>query len=202
MKVICVGRNYVDHAAELRNPVPESPLLFMKPSTALLLDAKPFYHPEHSDNIHYEVEILVKIKKNGKHIDQKFATNYYDEIGLGIDFTARDTQDKLKNAGHPWELAKAFDHSAVIGKFVPKSTLNLENIQFDLAKNNEIVQVGQTKDLIFSIDYLITYMSKFFTLQQGDIIFTGTPAGVGKVSIGDNYVGRIEGIKVLECSIK
>lgn len=202
MKIICIGRNYHDHAAELNNPVPSSPLIFMKPSTALLLDDKPFYHPAHSENIHYEVEILVKIKKNGKHIDQKFSHTYYDEIGLGIDFTARDTQDKLKAVGQPWELAKAFDHSAVVGKFVHKDTLDLSNIKFDLAKNDVIVQNGQTKDLIFSIDYLISYISTYFTLQVGDIIFTGTPAGVGKISIGETYKGRIEGQDVLYCQIK
>jgi acylpyruvate hydrolase len=202
MKIICIGRNYHEHAAELNNAVPTSPLIFMKPSTALLLDDKPFYHPSHSDNIHYEVEILVKIKKNGKHIDQKFANTYYDEIGLGIDFTARDTQDKLKSLGHPWELAKSFDHSAVVGKFVPKESLDLNNIKFNLSKNGHIVQNGETKDLIFGIDFLISYISTYFTLQLGDIIFTGTPAGVGKISIGDEYKGTIEGKDLLFCQIK
>jgi acylpyruvate hydrolase len=202
MKIICVGRNYIDHAKELNNDVPSSPLIFMKPSTALLTDGKPFYHPDWSDNIHYECEIIVKIKKNGKHIDQKFSPSYYDEIGLGIDFTARDMQDGLKSKGHPWELAKAFDHSAVVGNFIPKTDLDLDNIRFSFDLNGVTVQNGETKDLIFSIDYLISFISKFFTLQQGDLIFTGTPAGVSNVKLGDKMIGRIGDLELLSCEVK
>lgn len=202
MKIICVGRNYIDHAKELNNPIPSSPLIFMKPSTALLTDGKPFYHPDFSDNIHYELEIVLKICKNGKSIQENFAPSYYAQIGLGIDFTARDLQDTLKDKGQPWELAKAFDHSACIGDFVDKSELDLNSIKFELHKNGEIVQKGDTADLIFKFDYLISYISQFFTLQVGDLIFTGTPAGVGKVNIDDHYEGFLEGNSRLNCKIK
>jgi 2-keto-4-pentenoate hydratase/2-oxohepta-3-ene-1,7-dioic acid hydratase in catechol pathway len=202
MKIICVGRNYVDHAKELNNPVPESPVIFLKPQTALLSGNKPFYHPDFSQNIHHEIEVVLKIKKNGKSVNQKFAQDYYDEIGLGIDFTARDLQDNLKAKGQPWELAKAFDNSAVIGNFVQKSELNLENISFNLRKNNTIVQQGETRDLIFNFDYLISYISNFFTLQMGDLIYTGTPAGVGKIEIGDQLIGSLEGRELFQCAIK
>jgi 2-keto-4-pentenoate hydratase/2-oxohepta-3-ene-1,7-dioic acid hydratase in catechol pathway len=202
MKIICVGRNYIDHAKELNNPIPSSPLIFMKPSTALLTDSKPFYHPDFSDNIHYELEIVLKICKNGKSIQENFAPSYYAQIGLGIDFTARDLQDTLKDKGQPWELAKAFDHSACIGDFVDKSELDLNSIKFELHKNGKIVQKGDTADLIFKFDYLISYISQFFTLQVGDLIFTGTPAGVGKVNIDDHYEGFLEGNSRLICKIK
>jgi acylpyruvate hydrolase len=202
MKIICIGRNYIDHAKELNNPVPSNPVIFLKPNTALLTGDKPFYHPDFSSNIHHEIEIVLKIKKNGKSINQKFSSDYYEEIGLGIDFTARDIQDKLKEKGHPWEIAKAFDNSAVIGNFINKSKLNIENIKFDLKKNDKIVQMGETKDLIFGFDYLISYVSNYFTLQVGDLIYTGTPAGVGKVEIGDELIGSIEGSEVLSCKIK
>lgn len=202
MKIICVGRNYVEHANELNNPVPDAPLLFMKPSTALLTEGKPFYHPAFSENIHYELEVVLKICKNGKAIGTSFASSYYDEVGLGIDFTARDIQDKCKQKGHPWEVAKAFDHSAVVGSFVNKDTLDISNVHFQLLKNGEIVQDGKTSDLLFTFDYLISYISTFFTLQKGDLIFTGTPAGVGKINIGDHYEGMLEGNKMLECHIK
>jgi 2-keto-4-pentenoate hydratase/2-oxohepta-3-ene-1,7-dioic acid hydratase in catechol pathway len=202
MKIICIGRNYIDHAKELNNPVPKSPIIFMKPSTALLRDGKPFYHPDFSQNIHHELEVVLKISKNGKSIAQHFASNYFDEIGLGIDFTARDIQDVCKEKGHPWELAKAFDHSAVIGNFVSKSSLNTSEITFNLLKNGIATQIGNTKDLIFSFEYLISYISQYFTLQKGDLIYTGTPSGVGKVSIGDHLEGWLENQKLLDCTIK
>ena len=202
MKIICIGRNYIDHAKELNNPVPKAPLIFMKPSTALLTEGKPFYHPDFSSNIHYELEVVLKICKNGKAIQAQFASGYYDQIGLGIDFTARDLQDQCKDKGHPWEIAKAFDHSAVVGSFTDKSLLNSGEIKFQLSKNGSKVQDGNTKDLIFNFDYLISFISQYFTLQTGDLIFTGTPAGVGKIAIGDHYEGMMEGVKMLDCKIK
>ncbi|MBK9734150.1 MAG: fumarylacetoacetate hydrolase family protein [Saprospiraceae bacterium] len=202
MKIFCIGRNYRDHALELNNPLPEVPLIFMKPATALLTDNKPFYHPDFSNNIHYELEVVLKISKNGKQIDQKFASAYYDQIGLGIDFTARDLQDQCKDKGHPWEIAKSFDYSAAIGKFIPVTEVDLDSIKFQMKQNDKIVQQGDTKDLIFDFDYLISYVSKYFTLQQGDLLFTGTPAGVAKISIGDHLEGILEGNKLLDCKIK
>lgn len=202
MKIICIGRNYIDHAKELNNPVPKNPIIFMKPSTALLKDSKPFYHPDFSENIHHELEVVLKVSKNGKAIDEKYANDYYDAIGLGIDFTARDIQDKCKEKGHPWEIAKAFDHSAVIGEFIDKEKLNVSAVKFQLFKNGDLTQEGNTNDLIFNFGYLISYISGYFTLQKGDLIFTGTPAGVGKVSIGDHLEGYLEGSKMLDCRIK
>jgi acylpyruvate hydrolase len=202
MKIICVGRNYAEHAKELKNEIPTAPLIFMKPSTALLTEGKPFYHPDFSSNIHYELEVVLKISKNGKAINQSFASGYYEEIGLGIDFTARDLQDSLKSKSSPWELAKAFDHSACIGAFLPKTDLDIDSLHFQLIKNGETVQNGDTSDLIFSFDYLISYISKFITLQKGDLLFTGTPAGVGKIEIGDQYSGVLEGKELLSCQIK
>ncbi len=202
MKIICIGRNYIEHAKELNNPVPKSPLVFMKPSTALLLDNKPFYHPDFSNEIHYELEVVLKIKKNGKHIEPQFANAYFDEVALGLDFTARDLQDACKVKGHPWEMAKAFDKSAAVSKFRDIKTLDSKEIKFQLYKNDELVQDGNTKDLIFNFEYLIFYISQFFTLQTGDLIFTGTPSGVGKVSIGDQLKGYLEGELMLECEIK
>ncbi len=202
MKIFCIGRNYADHAAELNNPVPKKPMIFMKPATALLLEDKPFYHPEFSNNIHYELEVVLKIKKNGKHIQPQFASTYFDQIGLGIDFTARDLQDECKQKGHPWEIAKAFDNSAVLSSFFSIDNYNKENIKFSLLVNGEERQIGATKDLIFSFEDLICYISTFFTLQQGDIIFTGTPAGVGQINIGDKLEGLLEGQKILSCEIR
>ena len=202
MKILCIGRNYADHAKELNNPVPEAPLMFMKPSTALLTEGKPFYHPDFSSNIHYELEVVLKICKNGKAIQPQFAATYFEEVGLGIDFTARDLQDVCKQKGHPWEIAKAFDHSAVVGQFVSKTSMPSGHIRFQLIKNGIVVQDGNTEDLIFSFEYLISYISRFFTLQTGDLIFTGTPAGVGKIAIGDRLEGVLEGEKILECEIK
>ncbi|MGB1246974.1 MAG: fumarylacetoacetate hydrolase family protein, partial [Flavobacteriaceae bacterium] len=192
MKIICVGRNYSDHIKELSNQRPEEPVLFMKPDSAVILKNNPFIIPTFSEDIHYEVEILIKIKKIGKHIDRAFASEYYDEIGLGIDFTARDLQSRLKSKGLPWERAKGFDGSAMIGRFVDKSSLgNLEELDFSLEKNDVTVQQGNTRDMLWSIDELIEYVSKYFTLKIGDIIFTGTPSGVGPVTAGDSLKGKI-----------
>lgn len=202
MKIICIGRNYRDHAKELDNPVPEIPLVFMKPSTALLINNKPFYHPEFSNEIHYEVEVVLRICKNGRHIQPDFVQDYYDKIGLGIDFTARDIQKKCKEKGHPWEIAKAFDHSAVVGKFFDADQFDCNNIEFSLKKNEVTVQQGNTRDLIFDFSYLMQYISSRFTLHIGDLIFTGTPAGVGPIKIGDQLVGFIGPDQVFSCSIK
>lgn len=192
MKIIAIGRNYIDHAKELNNPVPTSPVIFMKPDTALLKDNKDFYYPDFSTDIHYECELVFRICNEGKHVSPKFAHKYYDAIGLGIDFTARDIQSKHKEKGLPWELAKAFDHSAVISPLIAKEEFeNLHDIEFSLQKNQQIVQQGSTKDMIFSIDELIVYISKFITLRKGDLIYTGTPVGVGPIAIGDKFEGFI-----------
>jgi 2-keto-4-pentenoate hydratase/2-oxohepta-3-ene-1,7-dioic acid hydratase in catechol pathway len=203
MKIIAIGRNYAEHAKELNNPVPSMPVIFMKPDTAILKDNKPFYHPEFSSDIHHEIELVLKISKEGKHIAEKFAGNYFEEIGLGIDFTARDIQQKHKEKGLPWELAKAFDNSAPISKFIPKSNfkdLNSLNIRLDL--NGKTVQIGNTKDLLFSYEYIIAFVSKYITLKKGDLIFTGTPQGVGKVTIGDHLAGYLENEKLLDFDIR
>jgi 2-keto-4-pentenoate hydratase/2-oxohepta-3-ene-1,7-dioic acid hydratase in catechol pathway len=203
MKIFCIGRNYIDHAIELGNDIPSEPLVFMKPATALLQNNKPFYHPDFSDNIHFECEIILKIGKNGKNISEKFAHKYIKEIGLGIDFTARDWQDKLKAKGHPWEIAKAFNHSAVVGQFIPIDNIaDKENISFHLLKNNEKVQLGNTKNMIFKAEKIIHYLSRFFELQQGDLIYTGTPEGVGKIAIGDVLEGYLENTEMFRCEIK
>lgn len=203
MKIICIGRNYTDHIAELANEKPTEPVIFLKTDTSVLLKNFPFVIPEFSKDVHYEVEILVKINKVGKYIDAKFAHKYYDEIGLGIDFTARDLQEKLKAKGLPWEKAKAFDGSAVIGEFLPKETFeNLENINFSLLKNQETVQQGNTHLMLWKIDELIAYISQYFTLKKGDIIFTGTPKGVGKISENDILTGFIENKKMFEIKVK
>lgn len=203
MKIIAVGRNYINHAKELNNPVPESPVLFMKPDTAVLKDNKDFYYPDFSTDIHYEVEVVLRVCKEGKHVSEKFAHKYYDAIGLGIDFTARDIQQRQKEKGLPWELAKAFDHSAVISSLVPKEEFgDLANLDFSLQKNSETVQQGNTKDVIFEFDYLIAYISRYFTLRKGDLIFTGTPEGVGPVSIGDKLVGYLQGKEMFNCTVK
>jgi len=193
MKLICIGRNYVDHIAELQNERPSDPIVFLKPDSAILLKQHPFVIPEFSDDVHYEVEILIKINKIGKYIDTKFAHNYYNEIGLGIDFTARDLQNQLKSKGLPWEKAKAFDGSAVVGEFFQKTDFSdLNNLNFKLLKNSEAVQIGNTQQMLWNIDEIIAYVSQFFTLKIGDIIFTGTPAGVGKVMSNDVLEGYIE----------
>ncbi|MGL2966711.1 fumarylacetoacetate hydrolase family protein [Flavobacterium sp. XGLA_31] len=203
MKIICIGRNYVKHIEELNNERPDEPVIFLKPDTAVLSDKTAFVIPEFSNDIHHEVEILVKINKVGKYIDAKFAHKYYDQIGLGIDFTARDLQAKLKEKGLPWEKAKAFDGSAIIGDFLPKNDfVSTENITFELTKNGESVQQGNTEHMLWKIDEIIAHVSQYFTLKTGDIIFTGTPEGVGKVSPGDVLEGFIENKKVLRLHIK
>lgn len=203
MKIIAIGRNYAEHAKELNNPVPTVPVIFMKPDTAVLKDNKPFYHPEFSTDIHHEIELVLKISKEGKHIAQKFASTYFDEIGLGIDFTARDIQQKHKEKGLPWELAKAFDNSAPISKFIPKSEFkDLNNLNLRLDLNDNTVQEGNTKDLLFSFEYIIAFVSQYITLKKGDMIFTGTPKGVGKVNIGDHLCGYLENKKMLDFHIR
>jgi 2-keto-4-pentenoate hydratase/2-oxohepta-3-ene-1,7-dioic acid hydratase in catechol pathway len=207
MKIICIGRNYVDHAKELNNPVPKQPMIFMKPPSALLVNNKPLYYPEFTKNLHYEAEIVLKIARNGRHVQPEFASKYYSKIAFGIDFTARDIQDQLKEKGHPWEIAKGFDGSAALSEFISLKDLDDPTaIEFRLTKNGADVQVGNTSDLIFQFDYLITYISQFFKLQQGDLIYTGTPAGVGPVQINDKLEGYINTkngeIKLLKCQIK
>ena len=203
MKLICIGRNYTDHIKELENEKPTDPVVFLKPDTSILLKKMPFFIPEFSDDVHHEVEVLVKIKKVGKYIDKKFAHKYYDEIGLGIDFTARDLQAQLKAKGLPWEKAKAFDGAAVIGKWLPKSQFkDVNNISFSLKKNDDLVQSGNTELMLWKIDELIEYVSKYFTLKIGDIIFTGTPAGVGKVFANDNLKGYVEDKEMFSIKIK
>ncbi len=202
MKIICIGRNYSEHIEELSNERPSSPVVFLKPDSAILPKNNPFFIPQFSEEVHHEIEVLIKINKVGKHIATKFAHKYYDEIGLGIDFTARDIQQQCKEKGLPWEKAKAFDGSAVIGKFYPKSSFDLENIPFQLLKNNEIVQDGNTNAMLWKIDELISYVSQYFTLKKGDIIFTGTPADIGKVSENDVLIGMIKDFKAFEIKIK
>lgn len=207
MKIICIGRNYVDHAVELNNPIPKQPLVFMKPPSALLVNNKPLYYPEFTKDLHYEAEIVLKVSKNGRHVQPAFADDYYDQIAFGIDFTARDLQSKCKEKGHPWEIAKGFDGSAVISSFIPLDQVNpSEGIQFEMKKNGNLVQQGDTRDLIFSFGAIISYVSKFFKLQMGDLIYTGTPAGVGAVQIGDRLEGFIQtynGLRpMLSCEIK
>ena len=202
MKIICIGRNYAKHIEELANERPEHPVVFLKPDSAILPRKNPFFIPPFSDDIHYEVEVLVKINKVGKHISEKFASKYYDEIGLGIDFTARDVQAKCKEKGLPWEKAKAFDGSAVVGEFYPKEAFELENLKFQLIKNDLLVQDGNTKEMLWKIDALISYVSQYFTLKKGDIIFTGTPAGVGRVVENDVLVGTIEGKEAFHIRVK
>ncbi|NPA68199.1 MAG: fumarylacetoacetate hydrolase family protein [Chlorobi bacterium] len=202
MKIICIGRNYLDHAKELNNKVPDKPMFFLKPETSLLLKNRDFYYPEFSNEIHYETEIVIKINRLGKYIEEKFAHRYYSEIGLGIDFTARDLQKKCKEKGHPWEIAKAFEHSAPLSSvFINKKDLP-ENINFKLELNGKTVQNGNTADMIFSVDKIISYISQFFTLKIGDLIFTGTPAGVGEVHIGDNLKGYIENKLMFDFNVK
>lgn len=203
MKIICIGRNYVDHIAELQNEKPSEPVVFLKPDSAILLKQHPFVIPEFSNDIHHEIELIVKINKVGKYIDTKFAHKYYDEISVGIDFTARDLQKELKAKGLPWEKAKAFDGSAVIGDFLPKSQFNsLENVTFELTNNNKTVQKGNTAHMLWKIDELISFVSQYFTLKIGDIIFTGTPAGVAAVKPDDVLEGFLEENKLFSIQIK
>ena len=203
MKLICIGRNYADHIKELSNERPDDPVIFIKPDSAVLPKEQDFYIPEFSENIHYEVEVLVKIKKVGKHIDEKFAHTYYEEIGLGIDFTARDLQAKLKEKGLPWEKAKGFDGAAVIGKWLPKSDIiDFDNMNFSLFKNGKEVQKGNTGSMLWKIDELISYVSQFFMLKKGDVIFTGTPTGVGRVVANDYLSGVLEGHELFTLKIR
>ncbi|MWB95950.1 2-hydroxyhepta-2,4-diene-1,7-dioate isomerase [Flavobacterium sp. GA093] len=203
MKIICIGRNYTNHIAELKNERPEEPVVFMKPDSAVLLKQHPFVIPEFSEEIHHEIEIIVKINKVGKYIEPKFAHKYYDEISVGIDFTARDLQDKLKSKGLPWEKAKAFDGSAVIGDFLPKTDfVSMENLTFELTNNSVPVQKGDTSLMLWKIDELISYVSQFFTLKIGDIIFTGTPEGVAAVKPNDVLEGFLENKKLFRIQVK
>lgn len=203
MKIICIGRNYAEHAKEMKSEVPTEPVFFLKPETALLKNSKDFYYPDFTKDLHHEVEIVLKISKNGKHIAEEFAHNYYNEIGIGIDFTARDLQMKCKEKGLPWEKAKAFDNSAPVSDFIPKEKFaSLTNLSFNLNINGKLRQQGNTKDLIFSNEKVIAYVSKFITLKTGDLIFTGTPEGVSAVNIGDVLEASIENQKLLTLNIK
>ena len=203
MKIICIGRNYADHISELNNERPSEPVIFLKPDTAILPKKTPFVIPEFSKDVHHEVEVLVKICKVGKYISPKFAHKYYDEIGLGIDFTARDLQNMLKEKGLPWEKSKAFDHSAIIGDFLPKNNyFSLENINFELRKNSEVVQKGSTSMMLWNIDEIVSHVSQFFTLKKGDIIFTGTPKGVAAVKENDVLEGFLEGKQMFKIHVK
>ena len=203
MKIICIGRNYVDHVKEMQAALPTEPVFFLKPDTSLLKDNQPFYLPSFSKEMHHEIELVLKITKNGKNIDPEFAYKYYDEIGIGIDFTARDIQAMCKEKGLPWEKAKAFDNSSPIGEFIHKDKLgDLKNIHFKLLINGKVVQKGNSKDLIFSFDTIIAAVSKFITLKTGDLIYTGTPEGVGPVKIGDRLECFIEEQKLLDFEIK
>lgn len=203
MKIICIGRNYIDHAKELNNPVPAEPVFFMKPDTSLLINNKPFFYPPFTNDLHHEVELVVPIRKVGKTIDRKFAHRYYHEIGIGIDFTARDLQQKAKEKGLPWEIAKGFEGSAPISKFIPLSDLeDPSNIMFRLDINGKTVQLGYSKDMIFSIDEIISYVSRFFPLKTGDLIFTGTPSGVGPVQINDRLQAFIGDKMMMDFTIK
>lgn len=202
MKIICIGRNYADHAKELKNDIPTKPLFFVKPDSALLRNNQPFYYPDFSKNIHHEIEVVIKIDKLGKNIEQEFAHKYYSEFTLGIDFTARDLQDECKTKGLPWEIAKGFDGSAVIGKFMKMKDYDLNQLSFQLTKNDNLVQDGNTKDMIFSFDAIIAHVSKFMTLKIGDYIYTGTPKGVGEIKIGDMLRAKIGEKEIFKCEIR
>ncbi len=204
MKIICIGRNYRLHAEELGNEIPEEPVMFLKPETALIPRGNPFFYPAHSNDVHHEIELVVRINRVGRHIEEQFAHRYYDSIGLGIDFTARDVQKKCKEKGLPWEKAKAFDHSAPLSReFIPLADIiDVQNIDFSLRKNGEVVQLGNSKDMLFGIDRLIQEVSKYFTLKIGDLIYTGTPAGVGPVQIGDELEGYIGEKKMFFLRVK
>ncbi len=203
MKIICIGRNYSEHAKELNNAVPEKPVFFMKPDTALLQKNNPFFYPAFSKDVHYETEIVLKINRNGKYIEEQFAHKYFDEISIGIDLTARDLQAEQKKKGLPWEIAKAFDQSAPVGKFVSKSKFqDINQIGFSLKINGELRQQGNTRDMIFSFDLIISYISQFVSLKTGDLIFTGTPAGVGPIKIDDHFEVFIESELLLEFNVK
>lgn len=203
MKIFCIGRNYADHAKELGNSIPDEPVVFMKPKSALIQNHTPFYYPEFTNELHYEVELVLRVNKNGKYIPPKHATNYFNGISVGIDFTARDIQDELKQKGLPWEKAKAFDNSAAVGKMIDLGpTINLANINFSLKKNGEVVQKGNTGDMLFKIDDLVGHISNYFSLNIGDLIFTGTPPGVGECVVGDRLEAYLEDQKMLEIEVK
>ena len=203
MKIICIGRNYIDHIKELSNQKPMNPVVFLKPDSSVIAKNQNFIIPSFSNEIHHEVELVIKINKVGKHIDKSFSHKYYDEIGLGIDFTARDIQSNLKEKGHPWEKSKAFDNSCMVGNFLKKEKLeDISKIEFSLKKNNEIVQSGCSNDMLWKIDELISYVSQYFTLKNGDLIFTGTPSGVSKVESGDILEGYISSIKMFTLKVK
>lgn len=204
MKILCVARNYGAHAAELHNPAPSEPVFFLKPDSALLPKNQPFFYPDFSNDVHHELEVVVRIDKVGKCIEERFASRYYSEVALGLDFTARDLQQQAKSAGLPWLLSKGFDGAAVVSPFMSLSSLDkdIDNLSFALYRNGERVQNGNTGDMLFSVDKLISYISRFMTLKTGDLIFTGTPSGVGPVAIGDVLVGELEGRKLLRCRVK
>ncbi len=203
MKIICIGRNYIDHIKELSNQKPLNPVVFLKPDSSIIAKNQNFIIPSFSNEIHHEVELVIKINKVGKHIDMSYSHKYYDEIGLGIDFTARDIQNNLKEKGHPWEKSKAFDNSCMVGKFLKKEKLeDISKIEFSLIKNNELVQSGCSNDMLWKIDELISYVSQYFTLKIGDLIFTGTPSGVSKVESGDRLEGYILSNKMFTLKVK
>jgi acylpyruvate hydrolase len=203
MKIICIGRNYAEHAKEMNAPMPVVPVFFMKPDTAILKSGNAFYYPDFTEDLHYECELVVRIDKAGKHISPEFAHKYYNSVSLGIDFTARDLQQKCKEQGLPWEIAKSFEHSAPLSDiWIDKNLIDWENCFFELKKNDTIVQTGQTKDMIFSIDQIIAYISRFMTLKTGDLIFTGTPSGVGPVKIGDRLTGYLNQSEMFTFDIK
>lgn len=203
MKIICIGRNYADHAKELNNDVPSRPVIFMKPKNAILLPDKPFYYPEFSDNIQYECELVVKVCKNGKYIQERFAHKYYDQVTVGLDLTARDLQQELKSQGLPWELAKAFDGSAIVGDFIPlDGQTKFSELKFELKRNGETVQRGDANDMVFSVNEIIEYVSQYISINIGDLIFTGTPAGVGPLEVYDKLEGYLNGEKLLHADIR
>jgi 2-keto-4-pentenoate hydratase/2-oxohepta-3-ene-1,7-dioic acid hydratase in catechol pathway len=203
MKIFCVGRNYSDHVKELNNDIPDEPVIFMKPKSALLQPHTPFYYPEFTNELHYECELVLRIAKNGKYIQEKFANKYYDAVTAGIDFTARDIQDELKQKGLPWEKAKAWDNSAVIGKWIPFTGIkDKHRINFALHKNKEVVQQANSEEMLFDFDYIVSYISNFFSINIGDLIFTGTPAGVGEVVVGDEIEAFMEDQSMLTLEVK
>ncbi len=203
MKIICIGRNYIDHAKELKNPVPSRPVFFMKPDSALVIRNRPFFYPEFSKDVHHELEVVIKIERLGRSIQEKFASRYYSEVALGIDFTARDLQSEMKEKGLPWEIAKGFDYSAPVSEFVPVSEFkDINKMAFSLELNGKTVQQGNTADMIFSFDKIIAYVSQFVTLKTGDLIYTGTPAGVGPVKINDHLEASLEGKQLLDFYVK
>ncbi len=203
MKIICIGRNYVDHAVELKNAVPEKPVFFMKPDSALVTGNKPFFYPDFSNEVHHEIEVVIRIDRLGRSIEEKYARRYFNEIGLGVDFTARDLQSEMKKKGLPWEIAKGFDYSAPVSKFIPVKRFNdINNLSFRLDINGGTVQEGNTTQMIFSFEKIIAYVSRFITLKTGDLIFTGTPAGVGPVKVNDRLEAFMEGEKLLDFSVK